>query len=185
MSQLTNPHPHWWREIKASGKTSLGAHSVEERHNDPAAQHFTLWQVAAFRLSVAQQGASGWWDTPPALHGLCPEHFFPPASDAQDFQVIRQEKMLALAWALQACTEASGSKTGILCEAARELQRCMSPLMTLNGDDVVEASLLRPIEEESGPFPTPEEGTTLLGEEDGPFGVSDPTPRHMEIPRFI
>ena len=39
--------------------------------------------------------------------------------------------------------------------------------MTLNGDDVMEASLLRPVEEESGPSPTLEEDITLLGEEMG------------------
>ena len=60
MSQPGNPHPHWWREIKASGRTSLGAHIVQEGHNDPVAQSFTLWQAAAFRLPVTQQEAS-WW----------------------------------------------------------------------------------------------------------------------------
>ena len=57
--QPSNPLPHWWREIKASGRASLGAHIMQEGHNDPAAQHFTLWQAAAFRLPVAQQEASG------------------------------------------------------------------------------------------------------------------------------
>ena len=61
----------------------------------------------------------------------------------------------------------------------------MAPLMTLNGEDIMEASLLRPAEEESGPFPTPEEGATLLGEGDGASGVPGPNPRHVEIPRFI
>ena len=50
----------------------------------------------------------------------------------------------------------------------------MTPLMTINGDDVMEASLLRHVEEESGPFPTLEEETTLLGEEDGLMGASGP-----------
>ena len=185
--QPSNPHPHWWREIKTSGRTSLGAHIVQEGHNNPADQHFALWQVAAFRLPVAQHGASGWWDTPPTLCGLHPQDFLPPttASDPQDIWVMRQEKTLALAQALQACTEASGAKTGILCEAAREQQQCMAPLMTLSGDDIVEASLLRPTGEELRPSPTPEEETALLGEEDGPSGVPGPTPRHSEIPRLV
>ena len=96
-----------------------------------------------------------------------------------------QAKMLALAQALQTYTEASGAKTGILCKAARELQQCLAPLMTLSGDSVVEASLLRPTGEESGPFPTPEEETILLGKEDEPLGVPDPIPRQVEIPRFV
>ena len=36
MSQPSNPHPHWWREIKASGRTNLGACIVHIGHNDPA-----------------------------------------------------------------------------------------------------------------------------------------------------
>ena len=140
-------------------------------HNDPAAQHYAPLQVAAFRLPVVQQEASGWWDAMPMLHGLCPQDFHPPASDPQNFQVIRQDKTLALAQALQACVEASGSKAGILCRATRELQQCMAHLMTLNGDDVMEFSLLRPAEEELGPSPTPEEETTLVVKGDGPSGV--------------
>ena len=74
---------------------------------------------------------------------------------------------------------------GILCGATRELQQCMAPLMTPSGDDVMEVSLLRPDEEESGPSPTPEEEATLLGEGDGLSGVPGPTPQQVEIPRFI
>ena len=37
--------------------------------------------------------------------------------------------------------------------------------MTLSGDDIVEASLLKPTEEEHGTSPTPEEEATLLSEE--------------------
>ena len=84
--------------------------------------------------------------------------------------------MLALAQALQAYAEASEAKTAILWGAARELKQCMAPLMTLSGDNVMEASLLRPAEEELGPSPTPEEETALLGEGDGPSEVPGPTP---------
>ena len=185
MSQPSNTCPQWWREIKASGRTNLGACIVHTGHNDPDAQHYTLWQVAAIRLQVLQQKASRWWDAPPTLHGLCPWDFLTPASDPQNFQIIRQEKTLALARVLQVCTEASRAKTGILCGAVRELQQCMVPLMTLNGDDVMEASLLRPADEELGPSPTPKEETSLMGEGDGPLGVAGPTPRYMEIPRFV
>ena len=61
----------------------------------------------------------------------------------------------------------------------------MAPLITLYGDDVMEASLLDPAEEELRPSPTPEEEIALLGEGDGQPGVPGPTPRCMEIPRFI
>ena len=69
--------------------------------------------------------------------------------------------------------------------AARELQWCMAPLMTLKGDDVVEASLLRPTGEVLGSSPTPEEEAALLNKEDAPATVSDPSPRPLEIPRLI
>ena len=181
MSWPSNPHPNGWREIKTSGRTRFGAHVLQEGHNEPATQHFTLWQVAVFRLPLAQQKASGWWEAPPTLHGLCCQDFLPPttASDPQDFPVVRQEKMLSLAWALQVCAEASGAKTGILCEAARELQQCMVHLIILSGDDVVETFLLRPTGGELGTSPTPEEEIALLGEEDKPSEVPGPTPRHL------
>ena len=109
-----------------------------------------------FRMSVAQQEASRWWDAPTTTQalstGLSPSCLWP-----QNFWVIRKEKTLALARVLQTCAEASAAKTGILYTAVRELQQCMSLLMTLNGDDVMEASLLRPVEEELRPFPTPKE----------------------------
>ena len=75
-----------------------------------------------------------------------------------------RKKTLALARVLQSCTEASGGKQGILCGAVRELQQCMASLMTINEDDVMEASLLRPFEEEQGTFPHQEEEPTLLGQ---------------------
>ena len=37
--------------------------------------------------------------------------------------------------------------------------------MSLNGDDIVKASLLEPMGNESGSSPTPEEEASLLGEE--------------------
>ena len=74
---LATAIPICWRDIKASGRTSLGAHIAQEGHNNFAAQHYAIWQVAAFRLHVAQQEASGWWDNPPVLHGLCPENLLP------------------------------------------------------------------------------------------------------------
>ena len=52
---------------------------------------------------------------------------------------------MALARVLQACAEESGFLTGVLCDAVWELQRCMAPLLALNGDEIVEASLLSPI----------------------------------------
>ena len=186
ISQPRNPHPHWWKEIKASGMLNVGACIVHKEYDDYSAQHYTLWQVAAFRLPLAQQEASSWWDLLPALHRLCPLDFIPPASDSWNFQIIQQEKTLAPARALQACAEASGAKWGVQCRVIREFQQCMALLMTINRDDVMEASLLRPLEEESGPSTTLEEETAFLGEKDGLSGSPrpcSPTSRNPQVCR--
>ena len=82
----------------------------------------------------------------PWIGRLHPQEFIPDtdASGPKTFQVMRQEKTLTLAWAQQACAQESGAPTGVSCYAAWELQKCMGPLMTLSGDDIVEASLLKP-----------------------------------------
>ena len=53
----------------------------------------------------------------------------------------------------------------------------MTPLMTLSGDNIVEASLLKPTKEELGASPTLEEEAVLLSKE--PETVS--LPEHLEI----
>ena len=57
--------------------------------------------------------------------------------------------------------------------------------MTISGDDVMEVSLLRPVEEESGPSPTPEEEASLMGEGDGSLGAPGSDHLQVEISRFI
>ena len=140
---------------------------MKESYNDFETQHYVQWQVAAFRLPAAQQEASGWWDAPSWLSRLYPKDFLPitNASSPKDFWVMRQEKTLALAQALQACTKGSRAPTGVLCGCVWELQKCMTPLMTLSGDDIMVASLLKPTEEEHGTSPMQEEKAILLGEE--------------------
>ena len=98
----------------------------------------------------AKHEASGWWDVPPGFSRLDPTVFlfYTDASGLKDFCAVRQEKTLALAQVLQICAEESGVPTGILCELEWELQKWMAPLMTLCGDDIVKASLLKPIGEE-------------------------------------
>ena len=56
--------------------------------------------------------------------------------------------------------------------------------MTINGDDVMEACLLRPVEEEARP-PTVEEEATLLGKGHELLGVPGPAPQQVKIPMFI
>ena len=176
LSQSNNPHPQWWREIRATGKLNTRARGMQWEHNDHTTQHYGLWKVTAFRLPLSQQEAPGWWDSPPAIHGLCPQDFCPPSSDPQNFWAIFQENTLALARVLQVCTDASGAKPGVLCRAVRELQQYMALLMTINGDNVMEASLLGPVEEEPRP-PTPKEEATLLGGGARTSGDSSPVPQ--------
>ena len=53
-------HPHWWKELKASWKVSMGIHLIREGLSNSEALQQTCWQVAAFRLPLAQHEASGW-----------------------------------------------------------------------------------------------------------------------------
>ena len=57
---------------------------------------------------------------------------------------------------------------GVLCNVAQDHQRCMVPLMHLEGDEIVEASLLRPADDEPGMSPTPAEEAVLLKDEPEP-----------------
>ena len=72
----------------------------------------------------------------------CPT-LIPPAAGTS--RPLRQEKTLALTQALQCCAERSGSTDwSPMWHVVWELQKCMAPLMSLNGDDIVETILLEP-----------------------------------------
>ena len=115
--------------------------------------------------------------------GFVPRTFFPPTlthkisgSSARNIDSSQGTAVLC---------RVSGAKPGVLCGAVRELQQCMTLLMTTNGNNVMEVSLLRPVEEESGAYPTLEEVTALLARGDGPSGAPGPAPQHAKNPRFI
>ena len=57
--------------------------------------------------------------------------------------------------------------------------------MTLSGDHILDASLLKPTEEEHGTSPTSEEEAILLGEGIKLPQVSDSLPKWPEIPKFV
>ena len=120
-------------------------------------------QAAAFQLPLAQLETAGWWApllTIPRLH--LAGYMHSPTSSY--FWIMRKQKTMALAGALQACTEMSGFPSRVLCDAVWELQRCMALLLAFNSNEIVEAFLLRPVGGEHRPSPTPEEETTLLGD---------------------
>ena len=70
-----------------------------------------------------------------------------------------------LAKAPQHCAEKLRMPSGVLCDIVWDLQRCMEPLMHLEGDDIFEASLLEAADNEPGAFPTLAEEATLLGKD--------------------
>ena len=79
-----------------------------------------------------------------------------PSPASSDFWIMRKQKTMALGRALQAYTEESWFPTGVLCDAAWELQQCMAPLIVLNSKEIDEAPLLRPTEGGCRTSPTPE-----------------------------
>ena len=109
---------------------------LSESLNEPEAFHLAHWQAVAFNLPQAKQEAAIWWATSLAVLRL---HFrdYMPSPTSTDLSVRRQQETMDLARALQACTEESKSPTGVLCDGAWELQRCMAPLLALNGDEIV------------------------------------------------
>ena len=143
-------HPQWWKEIRA-----LCQSCVTSTLSKPEALYPSQWQAVAFRLPLAQDMASGWWEAPPCLTELHPLYFLShdDSPGMRDFQTVRQVKTLALAWTLQQYAKRLGTPTGVLCNTAWELQRCMALLICLNKDEIVEASLLKPMDD--GPRTSP------------------------------
>ena len=76
---------------------------------------------------------------------------------------MREQKTPALARTPQAHTKESECPTGVLCEAAWELQLCMAALLVLNSNEIVEPLLQKAVEGECGTPLTPEEEAALLG----------------------
>ena len=63
----------------------------------------------------------------------------------------------------------------VLCDAAQDLERCMVPMMCLDGDEIVEASLLGPADGVPKTSPTPEEEAVHLGDELEPQEAEEAT----------
>ena len=61
----------------------------------------------------------------------------------------------------------------------------MAPLMTLSGNNIVDASLLKPTGEEHGTSPTPEEEAALLGREVKLPELPGSLPECPEIPTYV
>ena len=61
----------------------------------------------------------------------------------------------------------------------------MAPQMTINGDDVMDASLVVLVEEEPGPSPTPEKEATLLGKNTQTSGAPGPASQQVKSTRNV
>ena len=104
----------------------------------------------AFRLPFAQQEALGLMGCSTLALQAVSSGFPAPCWCLwhQRLHTVRQEKTLAFAWVLQCCTERFGVLTRVLWNMAWELQKYMAPLLSLSGDDIVKALLLKPTDEE-------------------------------------
>ena len=92
------------------------------------------------------------WDFLPQVHSPGSRHFC----------ITRQEEILTLAWALQCCAE----RLGCLLESCVRLHRTSKgawPLMQLDSDKIMEASLLGPTNNRPIMPPTSEIEAVLLG----------------------
>ena len=166
-------HPCWWKEIRTLKRytleSALKKYTIERDLSEPEALYFSWWQAVAFRLPLPNRRHWVGGIFHPVFMGCilgisCPMLMLPEWETSRQ---LGRKKTLALARALQCCTERLGAPTRVLCNAAQELQRCMAPLMCLNWDEIVEAPLLEPMGDEPGTSPTLEEEATLLGEEQG------------------
>ena len=136
-------HPHvtpcqtWWN----GQRTGLG-HTPWEWGNHPTGdqssylcrgctgglpeaftQQLAKRQAAGFRLPTAQAKKLGQWDLLPSLSALCCNSFLFPGDlqGSQDICEMRKEKTVALAKALQSCSEWSGGPYNMMCSTARDL----------------------------------------------------------------
>ena len=65
-------HPYWWKELKALYRDCL-ANDLSDAH----VLQFVWGQTMAFRLPVAQEEKSGWWEAPCSLSRLCHQDLLP------------------------------------------------------------------------------------------------------------
>ena len=159
---LKIPNLYWWKTLMPCGRIMFAC-ILCENLSESEALHIAQWQVAAFWLPLAQNKTVGWWGPPPAIPGLQFDQYMPSPASSK-FRVMREQRTLALERVLHANTEESGCPMGVLCKVVRELQMCMAHLLALNGDEIVEASFLQPMEGEHGTSPMPEEEAALMGD---------------------
>ena len=128
--------------------------------------------MAVFQLPEAQDEKYGWLKAQTCLAGLSHRDFLPESptmiQGPRDIHVVRCNKMVALARALQQCTIQSGVPPGVLCGAIQDLCKCLATLMERG--NLLRLSMLEVMEEEEmTTSPSPVEETRSLDEEPEPW----------------
>ena len=77
--------------------------------------------------------------------------------------MVRHDKTVALALALQQCAVLLGAPLGVLCSTVWDLHRCLQPL--IEKDDLLDVCMLEAAEKELASSPNPAEEVGLPGAE--------------------
>ena len=108
-------HPHWWKEIRDLKRytleSALKRYTIDRNLSEPEALYFSWWQAVALRLPLAQQEASGQWDSPPCFHGLHLQDFLShvDASRMRNFCTIMHKNPSPSKTTSMLCREVRGS----------------------------------------------------------------------------
>ena len=157
-------HSHLWKELKPSGKVLMGPYLIRESSvmQKPSSKPVgsvqaapgTMWGFRVVGCPTQIQWAPPWGSLIPCWY-----------LQLKGFPCHEGEEDPSLGLCAAGLCQELVVPAGILCELARELQRCIAPLMTLSGDDIMEASLLKPMADDQGTPPILEEEAALLGKE--------------------
>ena len=156
--------PSWWSELQSFSPGQL---------SDAQVQELTKKQAVGFRLSAVQDAKVGWWNASPCLSSLQQWQFLPKTKfqGTSNIKEVRREETVALAKALQCCTQRSRAPPGITCCTVRHLQGCLAPLLQLHDEDILEDCFLESVGDEPVAFLTPAEEALLLSEKQEPWGA--------------
>ena len=135
-------HPTLWSEFLTLNQECL--REVAKMN----AQQQAKKQAAAFWLPTAEFEKADWWDPPPSLHNLQCNKFLPPRSlgGSQDIQELCDKRTLALFKALQSYAQWSCGPYHVMCGNARILQACMTDLKWFREENILDAMLFEPLD---------------------------------------
>ena len=120
----------------------------------------------SLQATPSQAEASGWWEASCSLSTLHHWEFLPKLIPLAQGTSMSLGKRKPYPWFKPAilCGEV-GMPPRVPYQAEQDLQRCMAPIKQLDGDEIVEASLLGPTDDRPITPLTTEEEAVLLGNE--------------------